>query len=162
MRLSDPDTCPSCLLLRQHRETSLQDTGYVYTGAGWSVTSKAAYNRGSLVSMCRKSLGGQSVGPVVSGGRITVVSALHQQLRAVEGQHSQRAGSDVDRAGHGLQDRLLLPANAFTQLTQACSGNWDSLKVEEPENEEQPDMVKGMGMRRGRRLLAMVRSSSVQ
>ena len=126
------------------------------------MTSTAAYNHGLLVLTRRKPLGGQPVDPVRAGGRITVVSALHRQLRALEGQHSQRARSDVDRAGHGLQDRLLLPANALTQLTQACSGNWDSLKVEEPENEEQPDMVKGMGMRRGRRLLAMVRSSSVQ
>ena len=73
------------------------------------------------------------------------------------------SGQDLMWTGQAMACRAgyCIPADAPTELTQACSGDWDSLKAEEPEDEEQPDMDEGMGSRRGRRLLVMVRSRSV-
>lgn len=73
-------------------------------------------------------------------------------------------GQDLMWTGQPMACRAgyCIPADAPTEMTQACSGDWDSLEMEEPEEEEQLEVDEGLGSRRGRRLLVTVRSSSVQ
>ncbi|BDA44429.1 hypothetical protein COCOBI_05-6130 [Coccomyxa sp. Obi] len=63
-------------------------------------------------------------------------------------------GQDLMWTGQPMACRAgyCIPAVAPIEMTHACSGDWDSLEMEEAE-EEQPDMDEGLGTRRGRRLL---------
>ncbi len=73
------------------------------------------------------------------------------------------SGQDLMWTGQPMVCRTgyCMPADAPIELSHACSGDWDSLEMEEPEEEEQLDMDEGLGLRRGRRLLVLVCTGSL-